>query len=83
VITIDIKAQKKYCTLKVALVLNDSHMKLLNRVDWAVPLDEMLVRWFSGTWNLQQRKEHEKFYPISQITLKQKPYLWMPSPINP
>jgi hypothetical protein len=52
VIMIDIKAQRKYCTLKVAVVLNDSYMRLLNRGDWAVPLDGMLVRWFSGAWNL-------------------------------
>jgi hypothetical protein len=60
----DVKAQRKYCTLKVAIVLNDPYMRLLNREDWTVPLDRMLVRWFPGTWNLQQRKEREKFQAI-------------------
>jgi hypothetical protein len=48
VITIDVKVQQKYCTLKVAIVLNDPYIKLLNRGDWAISLDGMLVRWFLG-----------------------------------
>jgi hypothetical protein len=39
-------------------------MKLLTRGNWTVSLDGILVRWFPGAWNLQQRKEREKFQAV-------------------
>jgi hypothetical protein len=59
-----IKVQRKYYILKVAIILNNLYICLFQRGDWVVSFNGLLIRWYQGTWNLQQCKKREKFQVV-------------------
>jgi len=64
VISIKTKAQRKYQTVRVKIVLTEAYLAAFFRGDWMVPLDNTMVRWFPATWSLAERKERERFQAV-------------------
>jgi hypothetical protein len=60
-ISISIKTQRKYHTVRVRSELNSFKQAAFKRHDWTTDLGGIPVRWFSAYWTLQDRKEREKY----------------------
>jgi hypothetical protein len=60
-ISISIKTQQKYHTVRVRTELNSFKLSAFQRNDWTTDLRGIPVQWFPAYWTLQDRKEREKY----------------------
>src|ERR1043165_9507509 len=60
------RSQKKYQTIRVMIQLNEHLVVAHNKGDWIAPLAGLPVRWYPAQWNLQERKERERFQAVLQ-----------------
>ena len=69
VISMSRKTQKEWQTLQVKIEFNSFYINRFDHLDWIVGLGVHPVRWFPGTWTLQERKKRESF----QLAVKDLP----------
>jgi hypothetical protein len=60
-LSISIKTQKKYHSLRVRIELNSFKAAAFDRKDWTTDLGGIPVRWFPASWTLKERKKRERF----------------------
>ncbi|GES89289.1 hypothetical protein GLOIN_2v1473242 [Rhizophagus clarus] len=69
VISIQVKRQKKYKTVRCKFEMNELFMEYNTNKSWMAPLNALPVRWFPALWSLKERKERERY----QVVIEQPP----------
>jgi hypothetical protein len=70
ILSISIKTQKKYHSLRVKIELNLFKATDFDCKDWTTDLGGIPVRWFSAFWMLKERNECERFQAAIMVILE-------------
>ncbi|GBB97134.1 hypothetical protein RclHR1_29200002 [Rhizophagus clarus] len=69
IISIQVKRQKKYKTVRCKFEMNELFLEYDTNKSWMAPLNALPVRWFPASWSLKERKERERY----QVVIEQPP----------
>ncbi|GBB89622.1 hypothetical protein RclHR1_16360002 [Rhizophagus clarus] len=64
VISIQVKRQKKYKTVRCIFEMNELFMKYDTNKSWMALLNALPVQWFPAFWSLKERKERERYQVV-------------------
>ncbi|GBB87064.1 hypothetical protein RclHR1_13520006 [Rhizophagus clarus] len=64
IISIQVKRQKKYKTVRCKFEMNELFMEYDTNKSWMAPLNALPVRWFLASWSLKERKERERYQVV-------------------